>query len=1208
MAISSRNNVKCVQLNLCRSKSSTTQLINFMEKNNIFIAFITEPYIICNKICGIPFSYEVLNNNQMQDKTPKSAIIFKKSVFNLIIINTFSNNCLTFSYITFANIKVLAISAYFPPLYDITEQLNHIQNAIQTLKPNFYIISVDSNAHSNVWFDRRNDRRGHILSEFISKHRLIILNNNKNSPTFEINDRKSSIDLTLISESLANYVHFWTLLEIDSQSDHKFITFEFVDNPPVLLYKSTLKYNTKLSDWSQFLSAIKDKLHELKQNFNLVNDCQNLEAIVSEFTEILCNNCEKFMKKIDYKRHKKSNNWWTRELTILRRNVCKARRRYQRCQTYERSQHRSVYRALDIKYKKLIEKTKIESWLQFIRESSDDNPWSLAYKIAKNKIFQQKLTELVDSSGIPIIDEKTISNILFEKLFPMDDISNEQQIHKQMRVEALLDSTGRNDEPFTINEVNNVVKGQNPKKAPGVDGLTADIISKVHSIDNTFLLQVYNKCLELSYFPYIWRKSIIKIVPKHNKSDYREPNSYRPISLLPIHGKILEKLLINRIQYYLNTNSLLHCNQYGFSPQKSTEMALKSILDFIENAFNRKGFALVLSLDINGAFNTCFWSKIINTLRIKECPNNLLSLVKSYFSDRESSIWYMNCETTRKMNIGCPQGSACGPGFWNICIDDIFELNEGNDCIIEAFADDIILKIFSTSIESLEEIANRKLNQLNEWSIANKLQFNILKTNCALFTKKIKYKSPEIYFDGQKLKLVKHFKHLGIVIDTKLTFRMHSNYVKSKVIQFTNILLRFAKSNYGLDSRALHTIYTGAILPTIGYGISVWVEKIDKKYMIKIFQQIQRLIAIRLTKSYKTVSNNALNIIANFIPIDLWLKERAVLYFTKNNISHQLINDYFRGEIIDLNDIQRRQNHYQLLPHHLRAPVQTTDRSEGDYVIKIDSCVGPSGVGAVYAIKRNDIIIIKKYKISRRCSTFQALLWVLNKAIETLYINNWSNGSVVIYSKSRAVISALADQNSTNKLVCDIFKNICELKQKQMLFNIYNNTSNEDMSEIIEKAKEASNSHQAFAFDLIPLNYIKNILRQNTLEKWNERWVRAEDSAQTKMFFQTVFERKNAENYFRNDFYLTQALTSHGKLGSYLKRFKLQNNDYCNYCGQDGDDANHRLYYCEYFVTERHEFIEFVESKGHVWPTEQRILIRREIFTQFLNFCKIIFN
>ncbi len=176
---------------------------------------------------------------------PKSAIVFRKPAETTLKINTFSTNNIIFSFIKFNNERVLTISAYFSPFSDIESDLRLIQTAIDSLKPNYYIIGVDSNSHSRVWFDRRDDKRGQQILNFISENNLIILNTNENSPTFDSHQGNSSIDLTIINNNFANFVHNWTLLEVDSQSDHKYIYFEIADQLPNIEFKTTYKYNTK---------------------------------------------------------------------------------------------------------------------------------------------------------------------------------------------------------------------------------------------------------------------------------------------------------------------------------------------------------------------------------------------------------------------------------------------------------------------------------------------------------------------------------------------------------------------------------------------------------------------------------------------------------------------------------------------------------------------------------------------------------------------------------------------------------------------------------------------------------------------------------------------------------------------------------------------------------------------------------------------------
>ncbi len=267
-------NIKCVQINLCRSKHASTQLINFIENNNISIAFIQEPYTVRNKVCGFPVSYELIYSST--GEKPKSAVLIKKSRLVALNINSFSNNCITVCNIKFAQKKVLFVSAYCPPNSDLTVQLKHIQTTIDKIKPTYYLIAIDSNAHSNTWYDRKNDLRGYQLIDFIANNNILILNNNINNPTFVSHRGQSSIDLTLINDNFAPHTKNWTLLDIDSQSDHKYIILEIEDKMTEIQFKSTLKYNTKKADWNSLLNDFEPVLRVLGRDLNLINNCEQM--------------------------------------------------------------------------------------------------------------------------------------------------------------------------------------------------------------------------------------------------------------------------------------------------------------------------------------------------------------------------------------------------------------------------------------------------------------------------------------------------------------------------------------------------------------------------------------------------------------------------------------------------------------------------------------------------------------------------------------------------------------------------------------------------------------------------------------------------------------------------------------------------------------------------------------------------------------------
>jgi hypothetical protein len=244
-------------------------------------------------------------------------------------------------------------------------------------------------------------------------------------------------------------------------------------------------------------------------------------------TEEIISACDQNIPKRKQNNTTRGNQWWTE-----RHKVNNLRRRYQRNQTTHREEVKRHYLTARDRYKQQLVDSKLESWKKFITESTSDNPWGLLYKIAKNQLNKEKISELKIGDQI-IINNKQIANTLFNTFFPKDESIPDQDCHRSMRNKLLQLNTSNsdNDLKFTEREVTDIINKQNYRKSPGYDGLTADIIQCIHNTDRELLTLLYNKCLQLSAFPSIWKQSIVKVIPKSSRTDYRDPNSYRPISL-----------------------------------------------------------------------------------------------------------------------------------------------------------------------------------------------------------------------------------------------------------------------------------------------------------------------------------------------------------------------------------------------------------------------------------------------------------------------------------------------------------------------------------------------------------------------------------------------------------------------------------------------------------------------------------------------------
>ena len=183
------------------------------------------------------------------------------------------------------------------------------------------------------------------------------------------------------------------------------------------------------------------------------------------------------------------------------------------------------------------------------------------------------------------------------------------------------------------------------------------------------------------------------------------------------------------------------------------------------------------SLDVKGAFDAAWWLAILQGLRDAKCPKNLYILTQDYFRERRAVISLNNSTIERNITKGFPQGSCCGPAFWNLQYNSILTLKYTNHTKTVAFADDLIIMTKADSIREAENIVNVELSKISAWAANNKIRFNEHKSKTMLLTrrKRKERKEIEIYLNNKPLNQVNSMMYLGMIFDSKLTFREHVN-------------------------------------------------------------------------------------------------------------------------------------------------------------------------------------------------------------------------------------------------------------------------------------------------------------------------------------------------------------------------------------------------------------------------------------------------
>ena len=171
---------------------------------------------------------------------------------------------------------------------------------------------------------------------------------------------------------------------------------------------------------------------------------------------------------------------------------------------------------------------------------------------------------------------------------------------------------------------------------------------------------LFNKIIESGIFPDKWKIATVTPIPKVTSAS--EPTDLRPISLLPVPGKLLEKYITAKISTFLENNNYFAYNQNGFRKGKSTANAVSTFLDDVVTDLNGGKINLAVYLDVKKAFDTIDHEILVNKLRQAGLGDKVLGLLKNYLGNRKQRTKLFDVTShLEDIGVGVPQGSIVSP-------------------------------------------------------------------------------------------------------------------------------------------------------------------------------------------------------------------------------------------------------------------------------------------------------------------------------------------------------------------------------------------------------------------------------------------------------------------------------------------------------------------------------------------------------------------
>ena len=503
------------------------------------------------------------------------------------------------------------------------------------------------------------------------------------------------------------------------------------------------------------------------------------------------------------------------------------------------------------------------------------------------KTYWSILKSFVNGKKIPLIPPILVKDQLVTNFLEKANLFNEFFTQQCNTIEN--DSTLPNDLVFETterissfdiskDEITKIIRSLDPNKAHGHDGISILMLKLYGSSISKSLFLLFKHNLENESFPNEWKKA--NIVPIHKKGDKQLIQNYRPVSLLPIFGKIFEKIIFNSLFKYLENNNLLNPHQSGFRPGDSCVHQLLSITYDIYKSFDANPSLEVrgIFLDMSKAFDRVWHEGLLFKLKRLGLSGKYYGLIKSFLRNRHQRV-VLNGQSSKWSSIkaGVPQGSILGPLLFLVYIND---LPNGLLSDPKLFVDyTSIFSVVKDHLNSSNKL-NEDLSKISQWAHQWKMSFNPDVSEQAqevIFSRKKNIGNhPAVFFNNLPINRKSTQKHLGLLLDEKLKFSEHINEKLKKVTKSINLL---RKLNLTLPRSSLLIIYKSSIRPHLDCGGIVYDQPNNSSLSEKI-ESLQYNAALAITGAIKGSSKEKLYQELGFESLKdrRWMRKLCYLY------------------------------------------------------------------------------------------------------------------------------------------------------------------------------------------------------------------------------------------------------------------------------------------------------------------------------------------
>ncbi|XP_071578331.1 uncharacterized protein [Temnothorax nylanderi] len=731
------------------------------------------------------------------------------------------------------------------------------------------LILGDFNAQNTAWNCAITNKNGEILHDLMANKGLSCVNVDTKSRNGYSGQRDSNIDLLFAAGDMAGDIEY-SQLEEPYDSDHVPICFS-LDNNTQPYRKLSNKTSTKRTDWSRYQELIKEYLQPLLPN--LPRFGQDFTSYYQSFTDAL----RSAVRQASGARgdgptmnnsgsYKRSHRWWNADCDAA---VKERRRAFLEFKKLRNIHSWNNYKRLCAVTRKTLSRAKKENFEEFCKGINKFT--SLSYVWSTMRIMKNARKRVEWNKWQTNNREAEIRKTIDSLAPPFVGINPSYgEEYDNMDVEL--------DAPFTRPELDRALEMIRRDSAPGMDGMEYKMLRLLPEDGRSCLLELFNIVWSSGVLPADWLCYQVIFIDKVGRE------KVRPISLSSCVGKLMERMINERLIWWAEKKGKFSSSQSGFRRGKSCADNLARITSDIRAALSAGEYTLAAFLDVSSAYDSVEFHVLLDRLVALGCPAGIFKFVRNWLYRRRARFIVNSGEfIDRFVFRGLPQGAVLSPVLYALFTQLLRDaLPEGVEMV--EFADDIGLYVSSRDWRRNRNLLEQAVNIVADILKQIGLDLEPRKTVLVEFNKTgFVDKELSIKVQGCDVFNCDCAKFLGIWLDSSLNFHRQIQEVRGKVNRANSIMRYLCGVSRGMEVNTALMLYKSIVRSITDYGIFVYFPR-DMAFQTRL--ERTQYMGIRTALGYRNSTPN--NVIVAEAKVTL-LRDRAVMLgrnFVTKAIAH----------------------------------------------------------------------------------------------------------------------------------------------------------------------------------------------------------------------------------------------------------------------------------------------------------------------------------